>query len=413
FTVNNTGTIDNSRGIVSALGSVGVAGTTTPMAIAGFAQTGHGIYGQSNGGGAGVYGSGSGASNGISAVTFGSGNAIEAVTPTTAADVIYAHTGGTGRAGYFQIQNAANSSNAIFATTLGSGNGIMGQITLTTSGAAGVYGETNSTAGGAVTAGSSGVLGTVTSSSNGAWSAGVRGINNSTTGSGVGVIGYQAGSGFGVYGEAPLGYGTVGRSSGGTGVLADGTGAGSNALIASYNGGTASTVAANNCAIFRNGGLNVARIDNTGKGYFNGGTQNNGADVAEAFAVEGERSTYEPGDVLVISTRSDRTVEKSSTPYSTAAVGVYATKPGVLLTDRSFDTSIDDLVPMGVVGVIPTKVSSENGEIHRGDLLVTSSTPGHAMKAGANPAVGTVIGKALENFEKDGTGIIKVLVNVK
>jgi len=70
-------------------------------------------------------------------------------------------------------------------------------------------------------------------------------------------------------------------------------------------------------------------------------------------------------------------------------------------------------VPMGVVGVIPTKVSGENGPIQRGDLLVTSSTPGHAMRAGDQAAVGTTIGKALETFDGRGTGVIKVLVSIR
>jgi hypothetical protein len=35
------------------------------------------------------------------------------------------------------------------------------------------------------------------------------------------------------------------------------------------------------------------------------------------------------------------------------------------------------------------------------------------MRAGDDPAVGTVIGKALANFDGDGTGMIEVLVNVK
>jgi hypothetical protein len=42
--------------------------------------------------------------------------------------------------------------------------------------------------------------------------------------------------------------------------------------------------------------------------------------------------------------------------------------------------SSEESVPLGVVGVVPTKVTTEGGAIQRGDLLVTSSTPGHAMK---------------------------------
>lgn len=170
----------------------------------------------------------------------------------------------------------------------------------------------------------------------------------------------------------------------------------------------------NDVAIFQNSGVNVARIEKNGVGYFNGGTQTGGADIAEAFEVEGATDAYEPGDVMVISTNTDRTLEKSQEAYSTKVVGVFATKPGVLLSERHIDDSHEDMIPLGVVGVIPTKVSSENGPILRGDLLVTATETGYAMKGtDKNKMLGAVIGKALENFSEDGTGVIKVLVNVK
>jgi len=135
--------------------------------------------------------------------------------------------------------------------------------------------------------------------------------------------------------------------------------------------------------------------------------------VAESFAVAGERNTYEAGDVLVISTHTDRMVEKSSGAYSTLVAGVFATKPGLLLTEKDIDADLDTEVPMGVIGVIPTKVCNENGVIHRGDLLVTSSKAGYAMKADIDKVKpGQVLGKALQEF--NGTeGKINVLVNVK
>ena len=58
-----------------------------------------------------------------------------------------------------------------------------------------------------------------------------------------------------------------------------------------------------------------------------------------------------------------------------------------------------------------TKVSAENGAIRRGDLLVTAAIRGHAMKAGAPATIGTVLGKALQDFA--GPGTINVLVNVQ
>jgi hypothetical protein len=131
--------------------------------------------------------------------------------------------------------------------------------------------------------------------------------------------------------------------------------------------------------------------------------------------VEGNRNNYEPGDVLIISQSSDRKVEKSNTPYSTLVAGVYATKPGLLLTEKNaMQESIDEMVPMGVIGVIPVKVCLEGGNIKRGDMLVTSSITGVAMKADPDKVkVGQVLGKALEDYSAEGTGKIKVLVSIK
>lgn len=168
-------------------------------------------------------------------------------------------------------------------------------------------------------------------------------------------------------------------------------------------------------AVFRNGSnQNKIRFDNTGKGFFNGGTQTGGADIAEAFDTEEHIDTYSPGDVLVISTIMERTVTKSTEPYSTLVAGVYATKPGVLMSEENIDSDLTGKVPMGVLGVIPTKVCGESGAIRSGDLLVTSSQPGMAMKG--DPSVvktGQVIGKALEHFDGEGIGMIRVLVNVR
>jgi hypothetical protein len=167
-------------------------------------------------------------------------------------------------------------------------------------------------------------------------------------------------------------------------------------------------------ANFQVAGEAKVRFARNGKGFFNGGTQTGGADVAESFAVEGKRRAYEPGDVLVISDKSDRRIEHSAEAYSTRVIGVHATRPGVLLTNRNINSSLKDHVPVGVIGVIPTKVSAENGPIHRGDLLVSANTPGHAMVGtDRDRMLGAVIGKALAEFEGPGTGTIEVLVNVR
>ncbi len=240
----------------------------------------------------------------------------------------------------------------------------------------------------------------------------VLGQNSSTTSTAAAIRGVHVGRGVGVVGQIANSASTApavwGLTNGiGSGVSSTVTGSGTGLLV-DHNGATG------HHAVFRRNNVNQIRFDLTGKGFFNGGTQTGGADVAEAFEVEGTVQQYEPGDVLVISINADRKLEKSAAPYSTLVAGVYATKPGVLLTERSIDDPHDDTVPLGVVGVIPTKVCGENGPIRRGDMLVTSSLSGHAMKGTERERMlGAVVGKALENFDGDGRGVIRVLVNVK
>ncbi|MBA4372324.1 MAG: hypothetical protein C0402_05630 [Thermodesulfovibrio sp.] len=289
---------------------------------------------------------------------------------TTALEVVTSGTAMSDKAIYGYRGNSALML-GISSAILGENSDGVGVIGLTNTGATGVYG--------AALAGH-GVYGVSLSGING----GVYGRNDNA--SGYGVSGQSFGNGIGVYAHV------------------SGTG---NSLVADHSG------ASGNVAVFQSSSANVARISKSGVGYFNGGTQNTGADLAELFDVEGNRDKYEPGDVLAISLRADRTVALSSEANSARVVGVYATKPGVLLSDLHIDEDISARVPVGVLGVIPTKVSGENGSIRRGDLIVTAATPGYAMKAGASPAAGTVLGKALQEFVGPGTGLILVLVNVK
>jgi len=158
------------------------------------------------------------------------------------------------------------------------------------------------------------------------------------------------------------------------------------------------------------------------------GTFSGPADFAEMIEVSEGHANAEPGDVMVISTNKDRAVEKNTEANSTLIFGIYSTKPGFLGSERPWDEQfanngkaqlLDEQymketyneVPVAVVGIVPCKVSAENGPIKPGDLLVTSATPGHAMKAPANPGVGTILGKALGSLAS-GTGIIKVYVTV-
>ena len=137
-----------------------------------------------------------------------------------------------------------------------------------------------------------------------------------------------------------------------------------------------------------------------------------GGDYAEAVNAAGSRKTYEPGDVLVIGDGAEGEVQKSAEPYSTMVAGIFATKPGVIGRRQSLLKEADE-IPMAMIGIVPTKVTTENGPIHRGDLLVTSSTAGYAMKGtDRSRLVGAVIGKAMGALET-GTGVVEVLVTLQ
>ncbi|MPS63992.1 collagen-like protein [Chryseobacterium sp.] len=422
FLINNTNSVGAAvRGEVKTIfGNFGAAGIFGKSSgTGGFAGLFHASNTSGNGpalvaitdgNGNAITANASKGGNGVETNIDGSGNALYAWVPSFA----------TGRAGKFNIFNDANTSDVITVTTVG--NGIAGnfKVDKTTGTSPAVRGEVNSMFANFGTAGIYGV-----SSGTGGY-AGLFHASN-PAGNGPALIAIADGNGNGI---------TANASNGGDGVetTADGTGSAIYAWIPNFGTGraarfvnynTANTNAAltvethstGSIAIFRSGNpgsVNVARIGNDGRGYFNGGTQSSGADVAEVFDVTGNSSEYEPGDILVISTNSDRTVEKSSKPYSSLVAGVYATKPGVLLTEENIDADLFGKVPMGVIGVIPTKVCLEGGKIKRGDLLVTSSKSGVAMKANLKKVrIGQVLGKALQDYDQNGIGKIKVLVNIK
>jgi len=170
-------------------------------------------------------------------------------------------------------------------------------------------------------------------------------------------------------------------------------------------------------------------VENDGDVYADGSYNKSGpANLAEMIAVSSGAFTAETGDVMVIDPKNIRSVMKSAEPRSALVAGIYSTKPGFLGSERDWDKptaqpdvesgtyTLEDMasefneIPLAIVGIVPCKVSAENGPISPGDLLVTSSTAGHAMR-GDNPKVGTVLGKALEPLTSS-TGVIKVLVSL-
>jgi hypothetical protein len=118
--------------------------------------------------------------------------------------------------------------------------------------------------------------------------------------------------------------------------------------------------------------------------------------------------------LLVIDASGQRRLTLSQTSYSSLVAGIYSTKPGVVASQHGVgDSASADEVPLAVVGIVPCKVTAENGPIDAGDLLVTSSALGHAMKGtDRSRMLGAVVGKALEPLQ-NGTGVIQVLVTLQ
>jgi hypothetical protein len=128
------------------------------------------------------------------------------------------------------------------------------------------------------------------------------------------------------------------------------------------------------------------RVTNTGRAICNELELLGGADLAEPFAMSG--GTVPAGALVVIDDES----------------------PGKLkLSQRAYDTRVAGIVS-GAGGVKP---GLTYGVIKPGDLLTTSDSPGHAMRAtDRGRAYGSVIGKAMSPLE-DGQGLVLVLVSLQ
>jgi hypothetical protein len=134
------------------------------------------------------------------------------------------------------------------------------------------------------------------------------------------------------------------------------------------------------------------------------------ADIAEEYPVAD--SSIEAGDVVKIS--EDGKIEKTNSPYDDKILGIISEKPAINLGMKDwFQGDCPNCLPeksgpIALSGRVLVKVSTENGKIKPGDYLTSSSQPRIAMKA-TKP--GRVIGIALESFDREGIGKIKVFVN--
>jgi hypothetical protein len=313
----------------------------------------------------------------------------------------------------------------------GSGNGLAGLTSSDkTLSAAGVWGYSTSSSFGVLGESESGngVMGRITNEANG--NSAVVGWNE---GSGKGVTGWSTNN-TGVYGVTEgddafsdagvYGYstytdtvGVLGESWNGNGVMGritnpDNT---NTALVGWNQGGGKGIIGISESSygVYGVGATyGVAAEDGMLAPTFDVGSP----DVAEYFPAS--VPDVEAGDVTVIDADPSGgfRLRRATQAYDTSVAGIVSTEPGITLGVRDGDIMPGDNegeVPLALVGRVPCKVDASYGAIAVGDLLTSSSTPGHAMLCDDRVAcIGAIIGKALEPLE-EGTGIIMVLVTLQ
>ena len=137
----------------------------------------------------------------------------------------------------------------------------------------------------------------------------------------------------------------------------------------------------------------------------------NNADCAEEFDVT-EVAGVEPGVVMVID--DDGRLRPSYREYDRKVAGVVAgasgCRPAIVLGRHA---SGSNRYPIALNGRTYCRVDASYHAIDVGDLLTTSPTPGHAMKAN-DPAraFGAVIGKALRPLRQE-SDLIPILVSLQ
>jgi hypothetical protein len=136
-----------------------------------------------------------------------------------------------------------------------------------------------------------------------------------------------------------------------------------------------------------------------------------GADCAEEFelaclevAKPGAVMSFDQNGVLTLSTQA----------YDKRVAGVVSGagdyKPGILL-DRQ--QGQENRAALALVGKVYCLADARHGSIDVGDLLTTSTTPGHAMRVtDYESAFGSVIGKAMRPLA-EGQGLIPVLIALR
>lgn len=120
------------------------------------------------------------------------------------------------------------------------------------------------------------------------------------------------------------------------------------------------------------------------------------------------------GTVVIVDPAQPNRVKAASRAYDTRVAGAVSRQPGLILGEKG-----DDKTLVAASGRVRIKADASYGAIRIGDLLVTSPTPGYAMKSKpmtiggqAMHRPGTLLGKALEALPT-GKGEILVLLTLQ
>ncbi len=141
-------------------------------------------------------------------------------------------------------------------------------------------------------------------------------------------------------------------------------------------------------------------LDAAGTVFIKAGFQSAAMDIAERFQTTG---TVEAGDVVVFDENLNA-VKICDQPNDGRVVGIASGEPAFILGTN------DQEMPIALCGRVPCKVDADITPIKVGDVLITSSTPGHAQRAtDTSASAGRILGKALGSLLK-GKGEIPVLV---
>ena len=144
-----------------------------------------------------------------------------------------------------------------------------------------------------------------------------------------------------------------------------------------------------------NGSQDIGSVTNPFGAIYGVASSAQYADLAENYAADAE---YAPGTVVSFGGDAEVT---SSTDADARVAGVVSTNPAYTMNS---DLVADHVVTVAFTGRVPCKVT---GTVRKGDLMVSAGNG--LARAEANPAPGTIIGKALANHD-GAEGTIEVVV---